>query len=169
MADVNDVVKEEWKEDTTAFQRVKSIIGGTYDGETARDIADRALVAESTARSHLEDLADDGFVEKTSDPTSGATLYLRSWQSLVLEQARDIADQTDSETLLQKVNEMRERIRGFQETTGVDSPEDIAWNDTELDEEMIRTWKTTERNLSFAKVALALDQAEDIVDRQADA
>lgn len=163
MDDVNEVVTEEWKEDTTAFERVKSIIGREYDGKSASEVVDRALVAESTARDHLETLSDDGFVEKTSDPETGATLYERAWESLVFEQARDIVENADSETILRRVNEMREEIREYRDKTGVDSPEDIAWNDTEIDEETISQWKRTERNLSFAKVALALDQAGDVV------
>lgn len=167
MSDLNAEVKEEWREDTTTFQRVKSVVSNAYDGQTAAEISERALVSETTARSKLEELVDDGFVEKTQESATGAALYRRSWESLVFEQAQDIVEHTDSDALLEKVAEMQSRIDEYRDETGVDSPEDIAWNDSDIDQELLLDWRTTRRNLSFAKVALALDQAGDVVDNRA--
>lgn len=161
--EINEEVREEWKEEKSTFQRVKSVVSREYDGKTAGEISEEALVAESTARSKLEELVDEGFVEKTSDPESGAALYKRSWESLVFEQAKDMADHADTETLMTKIQEMQREIEEYREETGVDSPEDIAWSESEIDRETILEWKTTRRNLSFAKVALTLDQAGEVV------
>ncbi|ELZ00789.1 winged helix-turn-helix domain-containing protein [Natrialba asiatica] len=161
--DINDTVKDEWEAETSTFQRVKSVVSRTYNGKTVGEIADRALVDENTARTHLENLAEDGFVETETGADSQATLYSRSWESLTFEQATDILENTDSDALLTKVQEMQNEIGEYREKTGLDEPEDISWDETDADEEAILQWKTTRRNLSFAKVALALDQAEDVV------
>lgn len=161
--DVNDVVRDEWNAETSAFQRVRSVIKTTYDGETAGEIAERALVSETTARTHLEDLAETGFVDTVSDGGRGATRYRRSTESLVLEQAQDMLENADAATLLTKVAEMQNEIDSYREETGVDEPEDISWDEADIDAELVRQWQTTRRNLGFAKVALALDQAADAV------
>lgn len=161
--DVNDVARDEWKAETTTFQRVRSVIKTTYDGATAGEIAERALVSETTARTHLEDLAETGFVETVSDADRGATRYRRSTESLVLEQAQDMLENADAATLLTKVAEMQNEIDSYREETGVDEPEDISWDEADIDAERVRQWQTTRRNLGFAKVALALDQAADAV------
>ena len=161
--DVNERVEEEWTAETTAFQRVRSVIRTTYDGLTAGEVADRALVSETTARTHLEDLAETGFVETVADSDSAATRYRRSTESLILEQAHDLLENTDSATLLARVSEMRDEIERYRTETGVEEPEDLAWDEADLDPERLRQWQTTRRNLGFAKVALALDQAADAV------
>ncbi|WP_226483337.1 winged helix-turn-helix domain-containing protein [Natrinema amylolyticum] len=164
--DVNDAVREKWKENTSTFERVRTVIKTTYDGMTASEIADKALVAEGTARGHLEELADSGYVKKTSDPNRGATLYQRSMESLILENAHDILENADTGTILNRVNDMQAEINEYRDRTGVEEPEDIAWDNADLDREELRSWQTTRRNLGFAKVALALDQAEDVVNKR---
>lgn len=152
-----------WKDEKTAFQRVKAVVSTTYSGATASDVAEQSLVAETTARTHLEDLAAEGFVETESDPATRGTLYSRSWESLTFEQAQDIRRHTDSETLLERIQEMHDELAAYREETGLESPEDLAWSDADVDRERILEWKTTRRNLSFAKVALALEQAAPVV------
>ncbi len=165
--DINEAAREEWRDNTTPYQRVKSVVSRTYEGKPATEIAERALVAETTARSHLEGLADDGFVETVADADSRATLYSRSWESLVLEQAQDMRQNVDSETLLTQVQKMQDELKEYRGETGLDDPEDLSWNDMEIDEETLLQWRTTRRNLNFAKVALALDQAEDSIRKTA--
>jgi len=48
--DVNERVKADWKDETTPFERVYEIIEQTHEGQSAAEIADRALVSEPTAR-----------------------------------------------------------------------------------------------------------------------
>ncbi|ELY51168.1 DUF7342 family protein [Natronolimnohabitans innermongolicus] len=161
--DINEASRAAWKAETTTQQRVRAVVSTEYDGLTAGETATEALVSETTARRHLEALADQGFVEKTAAPDSGATRYRRSWESLVFEQARDMLRNTDSSTLFAKVNEMQDELEAYREETGLESPEDVAWNEGDIDRELLWDWRSTRRNLSFAKVALALDQAGDVV------
>ena len=58
--DVNEHVKTEWKDDTTPFERVYDIVEQTHEGQSAAEIADRALVSEPTARRHCKALVNTG-------------------------------------------------------------------------------------------------------------
>jgi len=52
--DVNEQVKAEWKDDTTPFERVYEIVEQTHDGQSAADIADRALCERTDGTSTLQ-------------------------------------------------------------------------------------------------------------------
>nr|WP_310736347.1 hypothetical protein [Salinarchaeum laminariae] len=44
--DVNEQVKADWKDDTTPFERVYEIVEQTHAGQSAAEIAARALVSD---------------------------------------------------------------------------------------------------------------------------
>jgi len=48
-------------------QRVYGIIEQTHEGQSAAEIADRALVSEPTARRHCKTLVNTGFAETEQD------------------------------------------------------------------------------------------------------
>lgn len=161
--DVNEAVRADWKEDTTPFERVRTVMKRTSEPHSADEIADRALTTPTTARKHLEVLLEDGFVTATSKPGRSATLYRRSSESLVMEQARDILREMGTEELVTRISELQSEIQRYREETGVDSPEDVALEDVEIDRGTIQEWQRTRRNLDIAKAALAIGQAEDSV------
>jgi len=173
--DVNQAVGEEWVGETTPYERVRKVVSRTYAPTDAETIAGRARTSPKTARKHLNALADGGFVATEPGP-NGGTLYRRSAESLVVEQAADILSEVTTEELRDRIAEMRDRIREFQEEYGVESPEELAVDQTnelldELgresgkpDDEAIREWKTTRRNLAFANAALSIANAEKFVD-----
>ena len=175
--DVNQAVREEWVAETTPYERVREVISRTYAPRDAETVADRAATSPKTARKHLSSLADDGFVTTETGPT-GATLYRRSAESLVVEQAADILAQMSTEELRERVSEMRDRITAFQQEYGVESPEALTVDrtndllaeseraDDNLDEEAIREWQTTRRNLAFANAALSIAHAQPFVERE---
>ncbi|MCU4975407.1 hypothetical protein OB955_22195 [Halobacteria archaeon AArc-m2/3/4] len=101
---------DEWVDEATTFQRVRSVMRTTYDGQPASEIADRARVSETTARKHLEDLAESGSVESASS-TEGPTLYTRSTESLILEEASDILERVETGELVQQIVATRIRSR----------------------------------------------------------
>lgn len=158
--DVNEVVKREWKDKTTPFERVRTVMRRTYEPQAADEIADRARTTPTTARKHLRQLEESGFVGTISREKSDATLYRRTNDSLVLEQARDMLERVSSDELALRVTEMREEIQTYREELGVDSPADAALSDADADRATLRDWQTTRRNLAFAKVALALAEAD---------
>jgi hypothetical protein len=123
----------------------------------------------------LNTLAEEGFVE-TTPGEQGGTLYHRSPESLVVEQAADILEHVSIDELVTRIQEMREQLTEYQSQFGVDSPEELAVSQTnqaltkeepsqdEINPETIREWKTLRRNLAFANAALSIGNAEQFVD-----
>ena len=96
--DVNQAVRDEWTGETTPYERIREVISRTYTPTDAETLADEACTSPKTARKHLNTLADDGFIA-TETGANGATLYRRSAESLVVEQAGDILSQVSTEDL----------------------------------------------------------------------
>ena len=173
--DVNQAVRDEWTGETTPYERIREVISRTYTPTNVETLADEACTSPKTARKHLNTLADDGFVA-TETGANGATLYRRSAESLVVEQAGDILSQVSTEDLRERIAEMREQLTDFQREYGVESPEELAIDrtnelldesghgDGEPDDETIREWKTTRRNLAFANAALSIANARRFVE-----
>ena len=173
--DVNQTVRDEWTGETTSYERIREVISRTYTPTDADTLADEACTSPKTTRKHLNTLADDGFVA-TETGANGATLYRRSAESLVVEQAGDILSQVSTEDLRERIAEMREQLTDFQREYGVESPEELAIDRTnelldesghgngEPDDETIREWKTTRRNLAFANAALSIANARRFVE-----
>ncbi|MFT4889956.1 MAG: DNA-binding IscR family transcriptional regulator [Halobacteriales archaeon] len=173
--DVNAAVGEEWKAETTPYERIRHVIAHSYSPVSADAVAEDARTAPKTARKHLNTLADEGFVE-TETGEHGGTLYRRSPESLVVEQAADILGHVSTDELVTRIREMREQLNEYQSEFGVESPEELAVDrtnqalgasestPTELDPETIREWKTLRRNLAFANAALSIGNAEQFVD-----
>lgn len=162
-ADVNERVTEEWKADTSPGERVRTVMKRTYDPQSVATIAERALTSETTARKHLDVLAEDGFVAAVSPPDKRGTWYKRAPRSVVLERAQQILDSVDVETLSARVTELRETVREFEEQTGAESPRAAAIDDVELDVAAVTEWQTARRNLKLARAALALADATEAV------
>ncbi|WP_262174702.1 DUF7342 family protein [Haloarcula laminariae] len=174
-ADVNKAVGEEWEAETTPYERIRRVVAHTYSPVSADAVADDAQTAPKTARKHLNTLAEEGFVE-TETGEHGATLYRRSPESLVVEQAADILEHVSTDELIARIQEMREQLSEYQSKFGVESPEELAVDQTnqalaasdstpdEPDPETIREWKTLRRNLAFANAALSIGNAEQFVD-----
>lgn len=160
--DVNERAREDWKRDTTPFDRVQSVMRTAYEPMSAATVAESALTSEQTARKHLRSLADHGYVAKTASPDTKGTLYRRADDSLALERAGRILDETDIETLSTRVLEMREELEEYSTRSGVPSPTEAVQADADIDSETLSEWRTTRRNLAFAEVALALSAVEDV-------
>ena len=160
--DVNEQAKADWKRDTSPFDRVRSVMRTAYEPMSAATVAGNALTSEQTARKHLRSLVEHGYVAETASPDTTGTLYRRSSDSLALEQARQILEQTDTETLSRRVLEMREALQAYSERFGATTPEDAVRAHADIDAETLLEWRTTRRNLAFAEVALALSGVEDV-------
>jgi DNA-binding IscR family transcriptional regulator len=173
--DVNEAVGEKWEAETTPYERIRHVIAHTYSPVSADAVAEDARTAPKTARKHLNTLADEGFVGMETGE-HGGTLYRRSPESLVVEQAADILGHVSTDELVTRIREMREQLNEYQSEFGVESPEELAvdrtnqalgaseWKPAELDLETIREWKTLRRNLAFANAALSIGNAKQFVD-----
>ncbi|WP_338737848.1 winged helix-turn-helix domain-containing protein [Haloplanus salilacus] len=160
--DVNDVVEEEWLEETTPFERVYEIIRTTYDPASAGEIADRARVSATTARKHLRTLESAG--EVTTSQDGQTTCYRRSETAIVTEHAQSLLAELSPEEISSGIADMKAQIQEWREEYGVDSPEEFA---RELDVDdvdsdygaLLTEWQTTRRNLTLAQATLAIGEA----------
>lgn len=184
--DVNTTVGDEWKEETTPYERVREVISNTYEPASADEVAEDALAAPKTARKHLETLASNGFVTTVPSETGG-TRYRRSLDSLVVEQAANLLSELSVRELEARVSEMRQKLRNFQETYDAQSPDELSVglsnealgsNETsgessdrpEPDQSTLTEWRTTRRNLALANAALSIANARKVVaDEDSDA
>ena len=158
--DINEQVKADWKNDTTPFERVYEIIEQTHDGQSAAEIADRALVSEPTARRHCKTLVNTGFAETEQD--NQTTLYRRNSDRVLMSRIRELRDEANRTELLEGIKDMKAEIREYEDRYDVVSPEELAqkldadetdgWND-------LTAWKTTRQNLAVAQAALAYGEA----------
>ena len=174
-ADVNEMVGSEWEAETTPYERIRHVIAHSYRPIKADTVADEARTAPKTARKHLNTLTEEGFVTTTTGD-NGATLYRRSPESLVMEQAADILQEVSTDELNERIQTMRKELSEFQKEFDADSPEALTVDQTnhmlsesgsaeaQPDPETIREWKTLRRNLAFANAALSIGTAEQFVD-----
>jgi predicted transcriptional regulator len=171
--DVNAAVGEEWKEETTPYERVREVVSRTYEPASAEDIAEKAHTTPKTARKHLETLANDGFVT-TAPADAGGTRYRRSLDSLVVEQAADLLSELSVAELEARTSEMRQKLREFEETYDAQSPDELSVGlsnetlvgsseRTEPDSSTLTEWRTTRRNLALANAALSIANARRVV------
>ena len=160
--DVNEVVEEEWIDDTTPFERVYAIVRRVYEPVSAGEIADRARVSSTTARKHLRTLESAG--EVTTSQEGQTTHYRRSETAIVTENAQSILAERTPEEIAAGIADMKAQIQEWREDYGVDSPEEFA-RELEIDDVdtnhgvLLREWQTTRRNLALAQAALAIGEA----------
>ena len=159
---VNDVVEEEWVEETTPFERVYEIIRRTYDPASAAEIADRARVSPTTARKHLRTLESAG--EVTTSQDGQTTRYRRSKTAIITEHAQSLLAERTPEEIASGIADMKAQIQEWREEYGVDSPEEFAReldvDDVDGDHGVLLTeWQTTRRNLALAQATLAIGEA----------
>ena len=160
--DVNDVVEEEWIEETTPFERVYEIIRTTYNPASAGEIADRARVSATTARKHLRTLESAG--EVTTSQDGQTTCYRRSETAIVTEHAQSLLAELSPEEIASGIADMKAQIQEWREEYGVDSPEEFA-RERDVDDvdsdygALLTEWQTTRRNLTLAQATLAIAEA----------
>jgi len=154
--DVNEAVVEEWKAERTAFGRITTVIDATAEPAFARGIADRAAVAEPTARRHLKSLAEVGRV--MAIPADGGTKYKRSPSTLAMRRISGLHATYSKAELQNAIADLREKLAALRDEHGVNDADDLA---TELDLgddgwTDVARWRDLEENLDIAKAALNL-------------
>jgi len=147
--DINKQVKADWKAETTPFERVYEIVEQTHDGQSAAEIADRALVSEPTARRHRKSLVNTGFAE--TDQDGQTTLYIGEIATDLMSRSVSCARKSLAE-LLDSIRDMKARSgtrrqlrRGVTGRTrpATDGDEAEGWDD-------LTAWRTTRQNLAVA-------------------
>lgn len=155
--DVNETVVEEWKAETTPFDRVKAVLLATTTYQYAKLIADRARVSEPSARKHLNALAEAGVAE--TDDAGQGTRYKRSRETVAMTRIRELHEALTKAELVEGIRNLKAQINTYQDEYDVTDPDDLA---VELGADdgdgwtAISRWKATEENLKLAQAALSL-------------
>lgn len=162
--DVNEAVVEEWKQDTTTRERIRSVIQRTHEPTSAAAIAERARASEPVVRDTLADLADIGLVE--THESGHGTLYKRNDQMYIYRQVIELQNQYDETALVTQLQDLKDTVNAFRDKYGVESPTELA-KELEPDNtegwEDHTTWQTAQKNLYLAKAALSFYDAQRVV------
>jgi DNA-binding transcriptional ArsR family regulator len=154
--DVNDAAIEEWKADTTTFDRVRTVIDVTTEPQAVSTIAERAHVSEPTARKHLSALTETGRVKAVT--TDSGTRYMRSPQMLAMRRISAIHREHTKSEIRDAIHDLKEELGNFREQYNVTDVDELA---LELDPgeegwQDVARWKQVEQNLKIAQAALSL-------------
>ncbi|SFR34394.1 winged helix-turn-helix domain-containing protein [Halorubrum sodomense] len=148
----------EWKHETTADDRIRTVIDRTTTPKSASDIADTALVSETKARATLNKLAEDGIV--SSEQTPSGKLYSRDPEWHLLKQIRQLAD---SDTLVDQIQRIKQELAAYKAKYDASDPEELLVSDRDLDQDElddVSHWRTAERELSYLRAAYRLNEAK---------
>lgn len=152
--DLNEFVRSEWSEGTTARRRVREVIVRATSPRSAAEVAELADVSEPTARKKLNELADEGSV--LAESTDNGRVYQRDPDWYRIKRIRELAQkpQTTLETTLQR---LEQEIEGHKEKYGEESPEELILSDAPLDGEAwedISHWRTASVDRKYLRSAL---------------
>lgn len=162
--DVNEAAVEEWKQETTTRERIRSVVQRIREPTPASAIARRARASEPVVRDTLADLADLGLVETLE--TGQGTLYKRNDRMYIYKQVIKLHETYDEDELVTRLQELKETVNTLREKHGVESPTELA---QELDPddadgwEDHTVWQTAQKNLYLAKTAISFYDARNVV------
>lgn len=112
-----------WKEHASAFDRVRAVVMAADEARPAGWIAEHARVAESTARDHLNRLADMGMVTFTN--TDEGTRYGADPAYVRFREIRELTADYDPAELSGFVVDLKDSIAELRDTHDVDSPSEL--------------------------------------------
>ena len=157
--DIDDFAAAEWKNASTADERIRTVINRTTPPKSASDIADTALVSETKARTTLNKLAEEGIVR--SHPTTAGTLYERDPEWHLLKQIRQLAG---SESLVDQIQRVKQELAEYKAKYDANDPAELLVSDKELSQDElddVSHWRTAKRELSHLRAAYRLKEAKE--------
>lgn len=159
-----------WKEHTTAFDRVRSVALSLSEPRSASWIADEAVVAENTARRHLERLASLHVL--TTDTTGSAVTYYPDPVYIRTRDVRELVTDHDHDALAELAAGLKADIESWRDEYDVTSPDELrstaAAEGTSADEAVERRraasdWELSKYRLSLIEDALSrYDEYSDV-------
>jgi DNA-binding MarR family transcriptional regulator len=163
--DVNETATSQWIENTEGFDRVQSVLRQTREPTPVTQIAEQAHVSETSARKHLDRLAELGPAATTQDGRT--TLYHRNEEHHIFQRIRRLQREHTQAELLDGIREMKYRIQDYREQYSVESPEELALDIDGTDKEpwqVISEWESTRQNLAVAQTALSYGQTRELIE-----
>ncbi len=156
--DIDDFAAAEWKRETTADERIHTVINGTTVPKSAGDIAEIARVSETKSRTTLNTLAERGTVR--SHQTDAGKLYDRDPEWHLLERIRQLAD---SETLVDQIHRVKQELTAYKDRYDDSAPEELLVSDRELTQDElddVSHWRTAKRQLEQLRAAYRFKEAK---------
>lgn len=155
---IDEFATAEWKDSTTADERIRTVIKRTVSPKTAKEIADVASVSESKARTALKGLTEEGIA--SARQTDGGTVYQRDPDRYLIEQIHQLATAGD---VVEQIQEVKAEIADYREEYETDSPEELLVSNRELSTEELTDvshWRTAVRDLEYLRAAYRIQQAK---------
>jgi predicted ArsR family transcriptional regulator len=162
MSDESNRGTERWLEETSAFDRVRSVAFALQQPQTAGQIAESAHVSEKTARDHLGRLVEmDVMLEETGE---GPTTYYPDPAYMRYREVRTLAREHDRDELTDIVATLKRDIEEWRDEFDVETPDELRASvaDADVSEEAVyerqkiaEDWEYTEHRLGLIKDALA--------------
>lgn len=153
---------ERWIDQTSAFDRVRSVAFTLQRPQTAGQIAESAHVSEKTARSHLTRLVEmDAVLEQDEE---GPTTYYPDPGYMRYREIRSLVRDHDRDELIEIVATLKRDIKEWQDEFSAESPDELRASaaDIEVTESEVyerqtiaEDWDYTQHRLSLIKDALA--------------
>ena len=161
MSDESNRGTERWVEETSAFDRVRSVAFALQQPRTAGQIAESAHVSEKTARDHLRRLVEmDVMLEETGE---GPTTYYPDPAYMRYREVRTLAREHDRDELTDIVATLKRDIEEWRDEFDVETPDELRASvaDADVSEESVyerqqiaEDWEYTEHRLGLIKDAL---------------
>lgn len=114
---------EAWKAHTSSFDRVQSVALTVSEPRPAAWIAEEALVAENTARRHLQRLAALNVL--TADAGGSATTYYPDPVYVRTREVRALVDEHDRDGLAKLAAELTADVEAWRDEFDADSPDAV--------------------------------------------
>jgi len=156
---------EAWKEHTTAFDRVRSIVEALDQARTAQYIAEAAAVSETTANNHLKRLAEMNVIRTVAG--EDATRYEPDPLYARFRTLRELIANHDHEQLLELRADLQQQIQKSKVQHGVDSPAELRTRATET-ETATETMELIEAASDWELSRYQLSIVDDAIDNYSD-
>lgn len=150
-----------WKDQASAFDRVKSVTMTLTEPRPASWIAEEAAVSPNTARDHLRRLIDLGVVTETDN--DGVRHYYPDPLYTRLRDVRELLEEKTKRQLSEQAIELKENIAGWRTEYDADSPDALrkqaAADDVSAEQayEIVQAasdWELAEYRLSLVQDAI---------------
>ncbi|MCU4739963.1 DUF7342 family protein [Natronoglomus mannanivorans] len=159
--------RDRWEADRTTFQRVYDVLAGTTEPTTAQQFADRASCSENGARQALEQLVEMGIATQSGERP---VRYRRNQSYFRWKRVETLAREHDPTDLRERLDDLLETDRAFQDAYGVPAPDAVVVTDESVDDhdaihdrwDDLTEWRTVRRDLTL--VQRALQRAESFGD-----
>jgi polyhydroxyalkanoate synthesis regulator phasin len=149
---------EDWVDETKGFERVASVAISTTEPHKAKWFADQAVVAEQTARDHLETFADLGVV--ASFTSKGVTRYQADEGFIHYREVSRLVEEHTRDELTEQLSEVKESIQQYRDHYEIQTADELRAKigDEEMPIEEVREIKKSASELDMLRDRLAVLQ-----------